>query len=282
MKENIDYVICPICHKQLKHINNMHVKQHNLTTEEFKKQFPNQRMNCEKSSIKRSMANRQEMLNIHNNSNKDYLNQRYHNISLAQQKRWDSCSDEYKKVFGKKATVNLVSYIKNRSDEEKLKVYSKVSDSIKQYYSKYNYTENDILVQPLSDKLNLLVYDLQNKHKRYLCIFNNTQYLFKSKAEIYVAKYLYDNNIEFEYESLKIQYIRTDNTKHLYIPDFYLPQINLLIEVKGKYYMNEDDQLKWDKAKADGYNHYTLFYKKYDIMLNELEMYLAQFNKLKI
>lgn len=278
MKENIDYVVCPICHKHLKHINNMHVKQHNLTTQEFKKQFPNQRMNCEKSSQRRSIANRQEMLSIHNNSDKEYLEKRYKNIGISQKKRWDLCSSEYKKEFGKKATVNLISYIKNRTEEEKIKVYTKVSNSIKKYYSNYNYTIDDILLESLSKKLNIQIFDLQNKHKRYLCIFDNgNQYLFKSKAEIYVAKYLYDNNIEFTYESLRIVYYRQDNTKHLYIPDFYLPKYNLIIEVKGKYYMTEYDILKWNQVKKEGYNQYTLFYKEYNLMIQELNNYLLSF-----
>ena len=40
-KENIDFVICPICNKKFKEINNFHLSIHNLTAEKFDEKFPN-------------------------------------------------------------------------------------------------------------------------------------------------------------------------------------------------------------------------------------------------
>ena len=40
-KENIDFIICPICNKKLKEINNAHLNIHNLTADQFDKHYPN-------------------------------------------------------------------------------------------------------------------------------------------------------------------------------------------------------------------------------------------------
>lgn len=44
--ENINYVICPICQKEMKQITSSHVKLHNLKIEQLKNQYPNQKMVC--------------------------------------------------------------------------------------------------------------------------------------------------------------------------------------------------------------------------------------------
>jgi hypothetical protein len=65
-----------------------------------------------------------------------------------------------------------------------------------------------------------------NKH---IVIYNNIK--FKYSWEPKVAKWLDDHNIKYEYESKKCRFKLS--TGHTYIIDFFLPDLNKFIEVKG-------------------------------------------------
>lgn len=65
---------------------------------------------------------------------------------------------------------------------------------------------------------------------------------FHGKWEIEVAKWLDANGIKWDRKVEPIDYF-WNNKIHLYYPDFYLPELNLYIEVKG--YETERDRCKW-------------------------------------
>ena len=60
--------------------------------------------------------------------------------------------------------------------------------------------------------------------------------------ELIVAKYLDFNNIKWERPSIPFEY-NWENKTHLYYPDFYLPEYDIYLEVKG--YERERDKCKW-------------------------------------
>ena len=60
--------------------------------------------------------------------------------------------------------------------------------------------------------------------------------------ELEVAKYLDNKNIKWEKPNHGFEY-KWNNSIHLYFPDFYLPEYNYYIEVKG--YQRERDIYKW-------------------------------------
>ena len=60
--------------------------------------------------------------------------------------------------------------------------------------------------------------------------------------ELIVAKYLDINNIKWERPSIPFEY-SWENKTHLYYPDFYLPEYDIYLEVKG--YERERDKCKW-------------------------------------
>lgn len=66
--------------------------------------------------------------------------------------------------------------------------------------------------------------------------------IFDSSWEVLVAKYLDDNNIIWERPSVGFDY-EYDGKMHVYYPDFYLPQFDKYIEVKG--YKRDRDEYKW-------------------------------------
>lgn len=68
-------------------------------------------------------------------------------------------------------------------------------------------------------------------HKKYT--YNGIN--FNSAPEIAFYIYCKDNNIKclYEFESAVLTYIDKLNVQHTYIPDFYLPDQNIRVEIKG-------------------------------------------------
>ena len=64
----------------------------------------------------------------------------------------------------------------------------------------------------------------------------------KGTWELTVAEYLNEQNIKWTNKLKPIPY-EWNNKWHLYFPDFYLPDLNLYIEVKG--YERDRDKAKW-------------------------------------
>lgn len=70
----------------------------------------------------------------------------------------------------------------------------------------------------------------------------------RSTWERAVTDFLFKNNVEYEYESKRFLI----GSKRSYRPDFYLPQYDLYIEVKG--YMCSKSKLQLEWFKKQGYN----------------------------
>lgn len=66
---------------------------------------------------------------------------------------------------------------------------------------------------------------------------------FHGKWEIEVAKWLDKNNIKWERSTITPFNYFWNNGWHLYFPDFYLPELDKFLEVKG--YETERDKCKW-------------------------------------
>lgn len=67
---------------------------------------------------------------------------------------------------------------------------------------------------------------------------------FHGKWEVMVAKWLDKHNIKWIRSSIKPIPYQWGKKYHLYFPDFYLPELDLYIEVKGNEV--ERDRCKWD------------------------------------
>jgi len=69
-------------------------------------------------------------------------------------------------------------------------------------------------------------------------------YKFKGSWECIIAEKLFEDNIFFENEITPFEYIWEEKkSTHLYFPDFYLPEYDLYLEVKG--YERQRDRDKW-------------------------------------
>lgn len=63
--------------------------------------------------------------------------------------------------------------------------------------------------------------------------------------ELLVAQYLDFNNIKWERPNIGFEYF-WENSNHIYYPDFYLPEYNMYIEVKG--FERKRDLYKWQSV----------------------------------
>jgi hypothetical protein len=72
--------------------------------------------------------------------------------------------------------------------------------------------------------------------------------LLKGGWEVKTAKWLDYNNIEWKYEPCSYPY-EFEGKERRYFPDFFLPEYNVYLEVKG--YETEQDRAKWSQLKKD-------------------------------
>ena len=84
-------------------------------------------------------------------------------------------------------------------------------------------------------------YSSSNVNGRVKKVKYNNQ-IFDSSWEVIVAKFLDENGYEWYKPTNGFEYFWENNT-HLYYPDFYIPSLNLYIEVKG--YKRDRDEYKW-------------------------------------
>lgn len=134
---------------------------------------------------------------------------------------WKNLNDNERKVLIDKANKKRIEFWENISDEDLL-----------------NHTQKCI-------------------PKPFIEDINNIQYTFRSSWEVIVAKWLTANNIEWTYEKIVIN---LKGKKH-YIPDFYLPEMKILIEVKPSCFVG----LNLEKYNAASKIYRTVFITEHDI-----------------
>lgn len=79
--------------------------------------------------------------------------------------------------------------------------------------------------------------------------WNNKEVFLRSSYETDYAKELDEQQIDYEVELLRIKYWNTQkNEYHYAVPDFYLPNTNMIVEIKSDYTL--DIQEMKDKVKA--------------------------------
>ena len=123
-------------------------------------------------------------------------------------------SEETRKKLGKAFRGH------KHSDEAKNKISKSIKNAIKNHPESYS-----------SSNVNGRV-----KHYEY------NGFKLDGSWELEVAKYLDSKNIKWEKPSKGFEY-EWNNSVHIYFPDFYLPDFDYYIEVKG--YQRDRDLYKW-------------------------------------
>jgi hypothetical protein len=81
-------------------------------------------------------------------------------------------------------------------------------------------------------------------------------YLLKYKEKI-LNKYIEENEISV-YNIPNFKYFDDDNKEHMYYPDIFIKETNLIIEVKSDYTFNKEPRINYIKFKTVSKNGYNL------------------------
>lgn len=97
--------------------------------------------------------------------------------------------------------------------------------------------------------------------------WNKKRIFYRSSYELDYALQLDEMHIDYDCECLRIDYFDTQRQKHrIAIPDFYLPQINLIVEIKSSFTYDRQEMVDKSNAyKQLGYNFKLILdHKDYD------------------
>lgn len=97
-------------------------------------------------------------------------------------------------------------------------------------------------------------------HNQYKCgwhtTWNNKKVFLRSSYELDYAQKLDRQHIDYDVECLRIKYFNTRlNSYHCAIPDFYIPTLNMIVEIKSDWTLDIQEMRDKMKAYKDlGYN----------------------------
>lgn len=206
-----------------------------------------------------------------------------------------SCSSKCSTLKKKKTFLNnygVDSPIKNEEVKEKIKntcifkygfdnpmkseiIKNKVKNTcINKYNSDYFINSSnfkDIMLDVYGVLNPMESIELNNKRIRNSYKINKfTEIKYQSKYELDFIKFCIENNIKIIKPLSTINYIDNLGINRKYIPDFYLEEINLIVEIKSTYYYNinkENNILKKNFTILEGYNYIIIIDKNYSEFL---------------
>lgn len=237
-KENIDYVVCKICGTK-KRILTQHLRcKHNMTKEEYIEKY-NSPVVCKA---------RQDIQVERNKELNKMLSTDPYYVELMKQVRHKNAL--LPQVIEAKL-VKWDEYIHSDLNAERTR-----QRMLDPYYQNLC-TQGKLKSQKFHDQKSKQVKEMVFKTlngtlKTYTDKFGNSVN-FRSSWELQLHEYLIENNISYEYEKLLIKYFY-NNDEHTYITDFYIPDINLVLEVKPQHYVtNKINQVKKQATELAGY-----------------------------
>lgn len=161
-------------------------------------------------------------------------------------------SNFYSEIFKIKKELKTQYFIDNKS-----------TNDLKTKYKCSNQTVGNML-RFLNIKLRPNI-GVSNKYKQgYHKTWNNKKVFYRSSYELDYCILLDNQKINYEMENLRIPYFDTLTNKHrISIPDFYLPNTNTIIEIKGTHTLNTQNMKDRFKAyKNLGFNFKLILNKK--------------------
>jgi hypothetical protein len=124
-----------------------------------------------------------------------------------------------------------------------------ISDEMRKKLSEANYgrKHSNQTKQKLSQARSSILEEVGGggfTHIKYYDAVNtlNESYKVRGTWELKVANWLTENNILWK-RKLYLTYTTIDNIKRTYTPDFYLPDLNIYLEVKGYFSDRDKDKL---------------------------------------
>lgn len=240
---------CPICGKSGLNLLMTHVtKSHKITKEEFIKSYPNVRMSSdsEKSRKSKQVSER----NKRDWQNKEYRD--YHTEINRQNGIKVMSNPDNLRNFLEKAQVALHSEEVLKKRSETMTHRNLENWKNKEYIEFRKICSSKTMKRQWKEDHNKMMENHFFGFKTYL--YNGVYY--KSSWEVDFAKLLDSAGIEFIYEdTTKLSEWVDENLKsHTYHPDFYLPEYDVLFEIKPDYKANTYETVsKIQSSKDAGY-----------------------------
>lgn len=235
----MDYLVCPICGAQKKQLTKHVTMAHKISKEKFLEMYPGTQMISNSTRRKHIEATKKNWEDDeYREKCSSYWNSDLHaqRKSDDMKKRWDEDYDEMMNTF-------VLPYARSEEGRKvRSEVMRRVSNELWKDPEYYKRRQRSAQKQQLeSSNWRAVTRDK----------YNGTWY--RSKWESYFAKKCDDSEIEFEYEGESFAYSKDDNGFiRKYIPDFYLPQYEIFIEIKPEVFIDELAKLKSEGVKRTG------------------------------
>ena len=279
MKEK-DFVICPICNKKFKQLS-LHVRMtHNLSREEFLKLYPETKMVCDTTHERKLELNKEwkrrfdEDPEFHDSivtKGRERMAKHRDTINAAIRKS-HKLNPQKRINSGKKAAQKRLEFIRTPEGKQKLRDGKLNSKLFKETHSK---AAKKTLARLWKDP----EFVEARKRKKGFGLLkeytlpNGDVVKARSKLEVEIHRQITELNISYEYETLCIPY-EYEGKSHIYHPDFYIEEYNLIIEGKvEKYHTAEINIVKSEACKNLGYNF--IFYGYEEIKNNLLKSFIT-------
>lgn len=223
-------ITCQICGHQVKSLLTRHLKAaHQMTEEDYVRKYNSPVISAEFQKVLSDNGTR-TMQKLW--SNPDFRDEHSQRVSERNNLNWKN--PEYQELMSRNG----------KSQWDDLEYKTKMKQIIKE-----SWNDPEIRAKHCASMKRYCNSEegLKNITKRwthYREEYNGITY--KSSWEVILAKFLERKHIKFEYENLIIPYV-SNNQHHSYIPDFYLPDYNLIIEVKADWQIDSEIT----KIKAD-------------------------------
>ena len=286
-----EFIECPYCGSNFKRITDRHLLKHDKTIEDYKREFPGRPTQSEALIKKLSEKNKEiSMRDSVRKAKSKAQRALYDGDTPLRRKVTESSIEMWKSEEHRKLVSERLKETQN-SPEIKEKISKSSADrwSDLEYHkrvsAKIRETQNrEDKKEHMREKSLEMWRDESffNKSSGYYVRIGEEVFLVRSSWEEVVLRFLKRNNIEFEFESLRIPYEFEGHT-HTYIPDIFIRDRNLVLEVKPNFVLSESYREKKpeeyekirckEKATRDlGYNYE---YLTEDVVLDDLEKILS-------
>lgn len=137
-------------------------------------------------------------------------------------------------------------------------------------YGSINYVNSESFIKKMNDDYSvdnpMQSVDINNKRIKssfYINEFDSVKY--QGKYELDFLQMCKENYIHVSKPKFSIKYLIDDCYK-IYLPDFFISDKNLIIEIKSSYFLNlqkEKNELKKEYSIINGYNYLLILDKDY-------------------
>lgn len=277
MSDYKEYIECPLCGKQYQELGWRHLKySHSLTKEQFLSKFPGFQFRSDKlkdkvKKINQEIGNRESVKEKRSKK----MKYNYENTDLKEVLRektfklWET--DEYRqKVVNAQIESHKDTEVRRKISEANIEKWSdpeyheRVSEKIRKTQNR----EDKKKVMRKKSQENWLDAEFilkqslgSSKHKHYI---GGVERPLRSSWEKTVCSYLDRMGLEYEYEKYQFRYTSSKGIDRIYVPDFYIRDLDLFLEVKPLFRIEKypDVKLK-ERAVLESGNNIEFVTDKY-------------------